>query len=156
LLGVESGAEGFAKLGRGVAGLSVAARVPYNPVDLTFGNRRIRPFPLLNLTVKPVLYWSDHTLPDSLRNALELTPAITYNIPVGENLYLQVNAEGTYSTLPMQHYRYAYDVGLGYITDGNIQIVAKYQQGNGLSGLTYDKRLLLGIALETLNLARGR
>ena len=150
MAGVESGYEGFGKKGRVALKGVYQFRLPYNPVDLTLGFSRWRINPVLNLSVQGNAYWSDTALPDSLKSGADATLSLRYDIPVGKSYYLQTFAQGNYSTLTKE-LQYLYNFSFGYIIDGSIQVLASYQQGYQNVTYTFDKQLLIGIAISALN-----
>lgn len=149
-MGVETGYLGFAKDGRGAVKAECQFRLPYNPIDLTFGSPRWRINPVINISLQGNVGWSNVELPDSMKRYGEVTGRVRYDIPVGEKYYLQSSASGTYTSL-LKQVDYSYDVSFGYIADGTIRVAAEYKQGNQLQTYVFDKQLLLSFALDVLN-----
>lgn len=150
MAGVETGYEGFGKQGRATLKGVYQFRLPYNPINLTMGFPRWRINPVVDLAVQGSAYWSNVALPDSLKNSFDATLSLRYDIPVGKNYYLQTSAQGNYSTLTKE-LQYMYDFSFGYIVDGSIQVLATYRQGYQDVSYSFDKQLLLGIAINALN-----
>jgi len=148
--GIETGSEGFGREGRGMLKGEVQFRLPFNPVDLTLGNRRWRINPVVNFSIQGNLGWADFDLPDSVKKSADMTCKVRYDIPVGKNYYLQTNGEADYSTITKQ-VQYQYNLSLGYIADGTIRIMAEYKQGYQQVTYQFDKQLLLGFAVDVLN-----
>jgi hypothetical protein len=148
--GVETGYQGFGKLGRATLKGELQFRLPFNPVDLTLGNPRWRINPVVNLALQGNAAWSNTKLPDSLKNSLDATAEIRYDIPVAKSYYLQTKAKGNYSTVTKE-LQYQYEASLGYITEGSMRVMACYRQGFQDVSYQFDRQLLLGFAFDVLN-----
>lgn len=148
--GAEIGSGGFAKNGRGTGMLNFQFRFPWNLVDLTFGQPRAQIHPLINISAQYSKAWSDHQLPDSLQQGLDVNGGITYNVPVLKSYLLQTNAGVNYS-YQTKRWNYLYDISLGYVSDGNIRVLVSYKQGYEKVTQVFDKQLLLGFAFDALN-----
>jgi hypothetical protein len=148
--GVETGYQGFGKLGRGTLKGEVQFRLPFNPVDLTLGMPRWRINPVVNLAVQGNVAWANVKPPDSLKNSLDASVEVRYDMPVARSYYLQTKAKGYYSTVTKQ-FQYQYEFSLGYIAEGNVRIMAYYKQGFQEVSYQFDRQLLLGFAFDMLN-----
>jgi hypothetical protein len=148
--GVEIGAGGFGKNGRGTGMLNYEFRFPWNLVDMTFGAPRARIHPLIDISAQFSKSWSDTTLPDTLQQGLDVNGTIRYNIPVLKNYLLQANAGANWS-YQTKKVQYLYNISLGYVSDGNVRIMLEYKQGYENVTHVFDKQLLLGFAFDALN-----
>ncbi len=147
MAGVETGYLGFSKQGRALTKGELRYRLPYNPLDFTFGTPRVRIKPVLDLSFQGNWAWSDESLPDSLKRSADISADIRYDIPVGARYYLRSSVGADYTTTSKQ-LLYQYDLSLGYIVDGTIHIAAEYRQGYQAVSYQFDKQLLIGIGLE--------
>jgi len=150
LSGVETGYRGFSKEGRGTFKTVLQVRVPYNPIDLTLGTSRARLNPVLTVDLRGNLGWGDTKVSKDRQSSVEASATVRYDIPVGKNYYLQSEGTGEYSS-ETHELQYRYDVSLGYIADGSIRIMAQYKQGHQEVTHMFDKKLLLGFAMDVLN-----
>jgi hypothetical protein len=154
LLGVETGPEGFGKLGKVTAHFNMSGRLHWAPIDLTFGHTRLRPYPVLSFDVAGFGSWADHKLTDPAMSGVQTTLGLHYDIPMGLNYLFQVDGQGM--STPEDKYRlrsllYSYDISFGYVANGDIRIALSYKQGS--NGVTYnfDRRLLIGVVSDALN-----
>jgi hypothetical protein len=148
--GVECGYRGFTKQGEGSVRGEVQYRLPYNPVDMTFGARRWRLNPVLTFSLNANAGWSEILLPDSLKRCAALNAGVRYDIPVGKIYYLRTNALAEYATATRQlQYRYAFS--FGYIADGTVRIMLEYRQGYQPVSYAFDKQLVCGVAIDGFN-----
>jgi hypothetical protein len=148
--GVEIGAGGIGKNGRGTGMLNYEFRLPFDLVDLTFGSPRARIHPLIDISGQFSKAWSDTTLPDTLQQGLDVTGSIRYNIPVMDKYLLQTNAcvNWSYQTKKVH---YLYDLSLGYVVNGSVRVMVQYKQGYETVTQTFDKQLLVGFAFDALS-----
>lgn len=153
--GVETGYQGFGRLGRGTLKGEFQFRSPFNPVNLTLGSPRWRINPVVTLSVQGNLGWANVRLPDSVKNGLDASVQIRYDIPVANSYYLQTNAKWNYSTVTKE-VQYLYEFSLGYILEGSVRVMAFYRQGFQDVSYQFDKQLLLGFAFDVLNQSRGK
>jgi hypothetical protein len=148
--GVETGYQGFSRLGGGTLKSEIQFRLPFNPVDMTLGNPRWRINPVVNLAVQGNIGWANLKLPDSLKNSFDVSAEIKYDIPVAKTFYLQTKARGNYSSVT-EELQYQYELSLGYIANGEVRIMLLYKQGYQEVSYVFDKQLLLGFAFDILN-----
>jgi hypothetical protein len=149
-VGIETGYLGFKRDGRAIVRGEVESRVPYNPIDFTLGNPRLRISPIIDFAIQGNWAWSDVSLPDSARRSVDVSCGIRYDVPVGSVYLLQSNIVGFYSTLT-RDFLYRYDISLGYVVDGSIRIAAEFKQGYQNVTYQFDKQLLLGFVVDVLN-----
>ncbi len=150
MTGVEAGYTGFGRLGRATLVGQYQFHLPFNPVDLTLGHPRWRLNPVLTLAAQGGLGWGSVRLPDSVKRSIDGSLEFRYDIPIAAAYYLQTRVKGFYSTVTRQA-QYAYEVSLGYVTNGDLRIMALYQQGYQGVTYQYDRKLLLAFAFDMLN-----
>jgi hypothetical protein len=153
--GVETGYQGFGKLGRGTLKGEFQFRLPFNPIDLTLSCPRWRINPVVTFSLQGNLGWANERLPNSVRNGLDASVQVRYDIPVANSYYLQTYTKWNYSTVTKE-VQYQYEFSLGYIIEGSVRVMAAYKQGFQDVSYQFDKQLLLGFAFDVLNISRGK
>ena len=125
---VETGFLGFGRGGRVSLLGQYQFHLPFNPIDLTLEHPRWRLNPVVTLAAQGGLTWANARLPDSTKRNFDGSIELRYDIPVASVYYLQTKCKGFYSTIT-KAVQYAYELSLGYVANGDIRVMALYQQG---------------------------
>lgn len=157
MVGIETGKEGFLTAGRGTVKGEVYTRLGgwANIIDMSFGAPRLRLNPTIFASLQGYMNWSSISISDSARFGGDVIAGIRYDIPVGSNYLLQVNAKTLYSSLT-KTLQYQYDISLGYILDGTLRIAATYKQGFQEVTYQFDRQLMFGVAIDILSQYRSK
>lgn len=131
-----------------------------NLIDLTQGKHRLRLKPVLKLGVKGFQEFDNNRDESSNELSGEAYAELYYYIPILEyySLLLEANVFYVFSNeiMPEREIRWNYDATLGIKIPGtDFKIIAKYSFGENDMNFVKDDKLLLGFAMDILNIPSG-